>query len=207
MRSKRWPSVTPRRKGSPREYEASDHNTLLGNGGNIFCWRQWLGKSTLFHWAMSLRYDALTSSSFHTCSLRTILCVSLSPTCGCSTWPEANPEFPFRRCYQKIVKVWAPRRETCRTAAVCKGQDPRWGRERTPGLPLRGWICSPSTLYLSIVCWFFNNVICLLIFGCDGSSLLREGFFLVPKSRGYLLFVVVCGLLIEAASLVAGHRL
>lgn len=144
MRNKRWPSVTPRGKGSPREYEASDQNKLLGNGGNIFCWRQWLGKSTPFHWAFSLSYDALTSSSFHTCSLRTILCISLSPvcplfiskrhTCGCSTWPEAKPEIPFRRCYQKIVKIWAPRRETRRTAAVCKEQGPRWGRERTPGL-------------------------------------------------------------------------
>ena len=49
--------------------------------------------------------------------------------------------------------------------------------------------------------------ICLFIFGCAGSSLLREGFSLVTKSRGSLLFVAVRGLLIEAASPVAGHRL
>lgn len=130
-RNKRRPSVTPQGKGSPREYKASDQNKLLGNGGNIFCWCQWLVKSAPFHWAFSLSYDALTSSFFHTCSLRTILCISLSPVCplyiskrhmcSCGTWLEANPEIPFRRrCYQKIVKAWAPRRETCRTPTVCK---------------------------------------------------------------------------------------
>ena len=52
------------------------------------------------------------------------------------------------------------------------------GAERGPlGSPLEAEFVHPSTLYLSVVCWFFNNVICLLIFGCAGSSLLREGFF------------------------------
>ena len=51
----------------------------------------------------------------------------------------------------------------------------------------------------------FIQFIYLFIFGCVGSSLLRVAFFSCGK-RG-LLFVAVCGLLIEVASLVAEHGL
>ena len=42
----------------------------------------------------------------------------------------------------------------------------------------------------------------LFIFGCAGFSLAACSFSLVAESRGYSI-VVVCGLLIEVASLVA----
>ena len=51
----------------------------------------------------------------------------------------------------------------------------------------------------------FIIFIYLLIFGCIGSSLLCAGFSLVAGSGDY--FVVVLGLLIAVASLVAEHGL
>ena len=42
-------------------------------------------------------------------------------------------------------------------------------------------------------------------FGCDGSSLLQEGFLSLHEQR--LLFIAVCELLIAVASLLSVHRL
>ena len=48
--------------------------------------------------------------------------------------------------------------------------------------------------------------LCILFFGCAGSSLLHVGFSLVVVDQG-LLFVAVRGLLIAGASVVAEHGL
>ena len=55
--------------------------------------------------------------------------------------------------------------------------------------------------------FFFNiNLFIYFIFGCVGSLLLHTGFLSSCGERG-LLFVVVHGLLIAVASLVAEHGL
>ena len=53
--------------------------------------------------------------------------------------------------------------------------------------------------------FFLKLFIYLFIFGYAGSSLLCEAFFSCDEQG--LLFVLVCGLLIVVASLVAEHRL
>jgi len=64
-----------------------------------------------------------------------------------------------------------------------------------------------SFLIRKLVIDFFNIIFkYLFIFGCSGSLLLREGFLLVAM-RGAFSLVVVCGLLIAVASLVADHGL
>ena len=64
-------------------------------------------------------------------------------------------------------------------------------------MPLSGIVAVYIVWFLKII--LFN----LFIFGCIGSLLLHAGFL---QLRG-LLFVVVRGLLIVVASLVAEHRL
>ena len=68
--------------------------------------------------------------------------------------------------------------------------------------------------YFSTSKWYYfqddfflkvNYLFYLFIFGCVGSSLLRVAFSLVAANR--LLFLVVLGLLIAVASLVAEHGL
>ena len=53
--------------------------------------------------------------------------------------------------------------------------------------------------------YYFKKCMYLFIFGCVGPSLLHAGFLWLRRAG--LLFVVVRGLLIAVASLVAEHRL
>ena len=50
-------------------------------------------------------------------------------------------------------------------------------------------------------------LIYLVIFGCAWSLLLCAGFLQLEQASGGLLFIVVCGLLLMVASLIAEHRL
>ena len=64
---------------------------------------------------------------------------------------------------------------------------------------------SDSVFFLFFI-FIATLFIYLFIFGCVGSLLLRVGFLSSCSERG-LLFIVVRGLLIAVASLVAEHRL
>ena len=70
------------------------------------------------------------------------------------------------------------------------------------------FLCTSSIL----ISFSFNCLLKKVIFGCIGSSLVGVGFFSLSLSlssvvRGGLLFIVVCGLLIAVASLVAALQL
>ena len=70
------------------------------------------------------------------------------------------------------------------------------------------WFDSGFFLKFSVVLFLFIFLLKLLylfIFGCVGSSLLCTGFSLVVASGGF--FVVMRGLLVAWASLVAEHGL
>ena len=60
--------------------------------------------------------------------------------------------------------------------------------------------------HIVIMFYFFFKLICLFIFGCTGSLLLPVGF-LSSSGKQAVLLVVVHGLLIAKASVVAEHRL
>ena len=67
------------------------------------------------------------------------------------------------------------------------------------------FLCTSSIL----ISFSFNCIFKKVIFGCIGSSLVGVGFFFSLSSvvRGGLLFIVVCGLFIAVASLVAALQL
>ena len=174
-RNKRRLSVTPQGKGNPREYKASDQNKLLGNGGNIFCWCQWLVKSAPFHWAFSLSYDALTSSFFTPAAWgqfcasvchQSALCTSARGTCAAVApgWRQTQRFLLGESATRRLSRPEPPEGRPAELLLSAKNRA-LGGAERGPlGSPLEAGFVHPSTLYLSIVCWFFNNIIDLPIY-------------------------------------------